>query len=139
MVKEIDVGTGKIIHRFGWKPPEFIPLAEKYYTELNSLDELDEAMSSCALLHRMALLDEHYLIVGYSSPQDVRDFGIVYDLKATNIVPTYSLDDAAVKLVIWESTALAAYQGCLYLYKTPSTEKGETSNGRLERYALSLP
>lgn len=145
MVQEIDVATGKILRRFGWKPPEFIPLAEKYYTEFkNSLDEFDEALfdealSSSSKLARMALLDERYLIVGYYNPKDYKEFVIIYDLAAADIIPAYSLDDAAVDLVIWKSRALATYQDFLYLYKTPSAEEGETSNGRLERYALSLP
>lgn len=139
MVKEIDVTTGKILRRFGWKPPRFIPLAEKYYTELDNLDEFDKAISSSSILGRMALLDEHYLIVGYFNPQGYKEFVIIYDLKAVDTIPAYSLDDAAIELVMWESTALATYQDCLYLYKTPSVEKGETSNGRLECYALSLP
>ena len=145
MVQEIDVATGKILRRFGWKPPEFIPLAEKYYTEFkNSLDEFDEALfdealSSSSKLARMALLDERYLIAGYYNPQDYKEFVIIYDLAEADIIPAYSLDDAAVDLVIWKSRALATYQDFLYLYKTPSAEEGETSNGRLERYALSLP
>ena len=145
MVQEIDVATGKILRRFGWKPPEFIPLAEKYYTEFkNNLDEFDEALfhealSSSSKLAGMALLDERYLIVGYYNPKDYKEFVIIYDLAAVDIIPAYSLDDAAVDLVIWKSRALATYQDFLYLYKTPSAEKGETSNGRLERYALSLP
>lgn len=62
-----------------------------------------------------------------------------YDLTAVDIIPAYSLDDATADLVTQKSRALATYQDFLYLYKTPSAEKGETSNGRLERYALSLP
>ena len=139
MIKEVDVAKGKILRRFGWKPPDFIPLAEKYYTEFNSIDELDEAISSSSILERMALVDEHYLIVSYINPQGVKDFGIVYDLTATDIIPAYSLDDAAIELVLWESTTFGAYQDRLHLYKTPSAERGETSNGRLEHYALSLP
>lgn len=139
MIKEVDVSTGKILRRFGWKPPEFIPLAEKYYTKFNSIDEFDEAISSSSILERMALLDEHYLIVSYVNPQGVKDFGIVYDLTATDIIPAYSLDDTAIELVLWESTTFGAYQDRLYLYKPPSEERGETSNGRLEHYALSLP
>ncbi len=139
MVKEIDLVTGKIIRRFGWKPPEFIPLAEKYYTEFNSFDELAEAISSSSILARMVLLAERYLIVGYYNPQGYEESVIIYDITATDIIPAYPLDDAAAELVIRKSRALATYQDCLYLYKPPSAEKGETSNGRLERYALSLP
>ena len=139
MVKEIDVATGKILRRFGWKPPEFIPLAEKYYTDLDDMALFDEALSSSSRLSRMALLDERYLIVGYYNPQGYEEFVIIYDLTAVDIIPAYSLDDAAVDLVIWKSRALATYQDFLYLYKTPPAEKSETSNGRLERYTLSLP
>ena len=64
---------------------------------------------------------------------------IIYDITATDVIPVYSLDDAAIELVMWGSTAMATYKDCLYLYKTPSAEKGETSNGRLECYALSVP
>lgn len=138
MIKEIDVTTGKVLRRFGWKAPKFVPFPEKYYTaDFDHHENITEALMSSSNVHLMALLDEQYLIVCHTGHED-DFFGIVYDLTATDIITAYSFDRAAVEALFYIGN-LSSYKEHLYLHRTPSMETSEVSNGWIELYVLLIP
>ncbi len=133
-IKEIDVSTGKVLGRFGWRASEFVPLDQKY--NIDDIEQVSKVLSSCSRLNKASLLNERYLIVCYAIPSGL--FGAVYDIIASDVIPVYSFDEKAVKFIL-EATELATHKNYLYLYKTPTMEKANVSNGQLDYYTLSLP
>lgn len=144
-VKEIDVATGKVLCKFGRRPPDFVPLEEQYYKQKfnrpNEQKELLDKLLQITRLNRLVLLNEQYLIVFHIKvrPLPNTKYWAVYDITSTDTIKAYSLslsDEVEDSLI---RGMMTTWKNRLYLFKNPSTEMAETSNGTMEVYALSLP
>ena len=135
-IKEIDVGSGQILGTFGVEPPGFQPLAEKHYNlgYMKSEEEMAPIKQSTTFVKAMSLLEDRYLIVGHSNPNEPSQW-YAYDL-----VPPggwYTFDTVAHQLLN-DRRAAGVDKNLLYYYYAPPEEEMATSNGRLESYRLAV-
>ncbi len=132
-IKEVDTSTGKVIRRFGWQPPGFIPLSDKYYNadvDKMNPEKIREKISSISLVTDLNVLSSKYVYINYHGLQNTdKAYCIIYDIEATDTVKAYSLDRPI------GSTTVS--QERLYLYRSPSEEAYDISNGTVEIHALS--
>ena len=148
LIKEINADTGAIIRQFGQSPEGFIPLPKRYDSlwrgSITDMNELE--MTS---VKSMTLIDERYLFVSYSHRTLKVKKGVsplrwvLYDLTFLDRIESYNFDETAIEhlesftnIIPWNS--VAAWQDHLYIWRSPSEKRAETSNGTVEIYALSF-
>ncbi len=137
--------------------PNFVFLPKKYHDlGCGSLrpQELFSVMDEISLATSMELLEDRYLLISHSSP-DVRSVNVwtLYDLnplEPSAVIEAYSLNGAAYQslngikknsqgAVIQTSNIggrIASWKNQLYVYKPPSVDMAEISNGMVEMYGL---
>lgn len=141
LVKEIDADTGQIIRQFGHRPAGFIPLPKRYHSILRgSFEDMRELKMTT--LKSMTLVDERYLFVSYrhlGMRNEVPTPWILYDLASSVNIEAYAFNKATIDSlksftnhIPWNS--VAAWQGRLYIWREPSNERAETSNGMVATY-----
>ncbi len=145
LVKEINAETGEVIRQFGQRPEGFVPLPKRYHgLGRGSLKDMRELRMSEVL--NMTLIQDRYLMVSHDNPQPTGPYPtkwVIYDLDASARIKAYDFNTAAVErlesfinIVPWNS--IAAWRNQLYIWRAPSEEAAETSNGTVEIYALSF-
>jgi len=148
LVKEVDADTGQITRRFGQRPEGFIPLPERYQGIVRgSLADMEELEMTSP--KSMTLINDRYLFVSHRhqtfeverASSQLR--WVLYDLNSTANMEAYAFSRAAVEalesftnIIPWNS--IATWQGHLYMWREPSDERADTSNGTIETYALSF-
>lgn len=136
----------------------FVFLPEKYHDlDCGSLDrgELSSLISNIGQATSMNLLEGRYLLISHSLP-DVRSINVwtLYDLipRSSTVIKAYSLNSVAYQSlngtkknsqgdVIQASSIdgrITSWQNQLYVYKSPSVEQVEVSNGTVEIYELPM-
>lgn len=137
----------------------FAFLPEKYHDlDCGSLDleELTYLISDIGQATSMELLEDRYLLISHSLP-DVRSINVwtLYDLTppgSSTMIKAYSLNSVAYQSlngtkknsqggVIQASSIdgrITSWQNQLYVYKPPSVERAEVSNGVVEVYEVSI-
>lgn len=142
-VKEIDATTGEITRRFGFRPEGFTPLPGRFHDVGTGTRELmTELMSSgMTLLMRMTLFQDRYLLVRHAT-----DPGwAIYDLEGegASTIKVYGLTpDSEERFrslavhVPWNR--IAAWEDRLCIWRPPSEEESEISNGTIELYGIDL-
>ena len=130
-IKEIDASTGKVLRQFGWQPPGFVPMPDKYRNVKHGIyEEVSELIRSISLVMVLNVLGSKYLYIHYYGLRNIdKAYRIIYDIEATDTFKVYSLD-RSIGLV-------ATSQDRLYLYRSPSEEAYDNSNGTVEIYAFS--
>jgi len=141
-------------------PSNFVFLPEKYHgLDCGSLDigELTSLINDIGGATSMELLDDRYLLVSHSLP-DVKSISVwtLYDLNPsgspTTAIKAYSLNSIAYQAlngtkknpqgaVVQTSSIggrIASWQNQLYVYKPPSVERADISNGVVEIYGLTM-
>ena len=168
MVKEVDVGTGKILRQFGAlvprydvftlekrPPPDFRFLPEKYHDLRSGSNRTGttEIMSQISRANSMTLIEDRYLLISHLFP-NTNDWTL-YDLASSEpsgVIKAYSLDASAYKslngtrydsqgAVTTESSIdnrISSWQNRLYIFKPVLEERAESSNGTVEIYELSF-
>ncbi len=139
LVKEIDADTGQIIRQFGLRPEGFVSLPERYHSIGRGSSEGMYGLEMTTLKN-MTLIDDRYLFVSHQVARDAQ-WWILYDLTSSSNMETYTFDRAKVESLVsnmapWNS--VAAWQGHLYIWREPSSERAEISNGTVETYTLSF-
>ena len=140
MVKEIDAETGQVVRQFGRRPEGFVPLPKRYHGITRGTRE-DIAELKMTMLKSMTLIQDRYLLVSHESPYPTR--WVIYDLTLLTGIEAYDFNSAAKERlealhasIPWNS--IAAWQDRLYMWRKPSPEVAETSNGTVETYELSF-
>ena len=142
-VKEIDATTGEIKGRFGLRPKGFAPLPERFHDVGTGTRELmQELMSSgMTLLKSMTLFQDRYLLVLHGTAQG----WAIYDLEGggASTIKVYGLAPDAEERIRPLAThtpwnRIAAWEDRLCIWRPPSEEESEISNGTIELYGMSL-
>lgn len=137
----------------------FLFLPEKYHNlDCGSLDreEISFLMKEISLATSMELLEGRYLLVSHRLP-NIKSLNVwtLYDLTPLDplaMIKAYSLSSVAYQslngieknsqgAVIRSSSIdgrIASWQNRLYVYKPPSLERAEISNGLVEVYEVSI-
>ena len=97
----------------------------------------------------MTLIEDRYLFVSHAHRTFEVKKGVsplrwvLYDLTSSAGIKAYDFNSAAVErlesftdIVPWNS--IAAWKDRLYIWRSPSEEAAETSNGTVEVYALTF-
>ena len=137
----------------------FVFLPEKYHDlDCGSLDfgELTSLIEEIGQATSMNLLEDRYLLISHSLP-DVRSINVwtLYDLTSlgsSTVIKAYSLNGVAYQSLngtkkdpqgaVVETSSIGgritSWQNQLYVYKPPSVERAEISNGMVEIYELAM-
>ena len=147
-VKEINAETGEIARQFGQRPEGFIPLPKRYHGLFRgSFADMNEL--EMTYVKSMTLIEDRYLFVSHAHRTFEVKKGVsplrwvLYDLTSSAGIKAYDFNSAAVErlesftdIVPWNS--IAAWKDRLYIWRSPSEEAAETSNGTVEVYALTF-
>ena len=167
MVKEINAKTGEILRQFGdfvprydfdlkLRSPNFKFLPNKYHgIDCGSIDIFTEAADEIHRVTSMVLLKNRFLLIshtdaGLGSPNE----WTLYDVEPyekSKWVKSYSLNRNAYEFLngIGENAygliqqridgRITSWQDQVYVYKPPTVENAEISNGHIEVYGLAFP
>ena len=89
----------------------------------------------------MTLVQDRYLVVSHLTLALASISWVVYDLGSEDGIRAYTFDHAASRHLAsfgYNATPIASTGSYLYLWRAPSTEVAETSNGTVEIFALSI-
>ncbi|MCE2439826.1 MAG: 6-bladed beta-propeller [Candidatus Latescibacteria bacterium] len=141
-VKEIDAGTNAVIREFGKEPKGYRPLPEKYQGIHSRTDEERRRLVlEMTCLRSMTLIQDRYLLVSHLTLALANISWVVYDLGSEDGIKAYAFNDAASRHLAsfgYNNTPVASKGKHLYLWRAPSPEVAERSNGVLEILILTL-
>ncbi len=141
-IKVIDAETNAVIREFGMEPGGYRPLPEKYHGVRRRTDEeRRHLLVEMTCLRSMTLVQDRYLVVSHLTLALASISWVVYDLGSEDGIRAYTFDHAASRHLAsfgYNATPIASTGSYLYLWRAPSTEVAETSNGTVEIFALSI-
>ncbi len=141
-VKEINAETNEVIRQFGRSPEGFVPLPKRYHgIGRGTQEDMRSLILKISSLRSMTLLKDQYLLISHFTLPSVS--WVVYDLSSTTKIKAYDFNRDAKELLAsfrggipWRD--IAAWKDRLYIWRSPSEEAAETSNGTVEIYALTF-
>ena len=141
-VKEIDAETGEVVRQSGRSPEGFMSLPRRYHgIGRGTREDMQDLLREISSLRSMTLLKDQYLLISHFTLSSVS--WVVYDLSSTTKIKAYDFNRDAKELLAsfrgsipWRD--IAAWKDRLYIWRSPSEEAAETSNGTVEVYALTF-
>lgn len=141
-IKEIDAESNAIIREFGMEPGGYRSLPEKYHgVRWRTDEERRHLLLEMTCLRSMTLVQDRYLIVSHITLALANISWVVYDLGSEDGIRAYTFDHAASRHLAsfgYNAIPIASKGNYLYLWRAPSTEFAEKSNGVLEILALTI-
>jgi len=143
MVKEINADTNEVIRRFGWLPEGFIFLPERYHNiGRGTPEDMRSVLWEMSYLRSMTLVQDRYLLISYTIDRhSVPLSWMVYDVGFEEGVRSYVFNEEgkeSLKLFGGYGQPIAAWHDRIYMWRAPSPETMETSNGTVEIYTLAF-
>lgn len=142
-VIEIDANSGIILRRFGLRPEGFTSLPSRFH-DTQAIEFFEEINSEITSVRSMTLLGDRYLFISHDANRPPYKLTwAIYDLDASSLIKVYDLSPNAKKSVQelavytpWNS--ITAWGDELYIWRPPSNQNSETSNGFVEVYIPSF-
>ena len=142
-VKEINADTNEVIRQFGQRPEGFMSLPRRYHgIGRGTREDMQDLWQEISYLRSMTLVQDRYLVICYVIDlYKIAIFWLVYDLESAVGIRAYVFNqDGKDRLASFGYNAIpvTAWRDRLYMWRVPSAEAVETSNGTVEVYALSF-
>ena len=140
-VKEINAYTNEI-RQFGLRPEGFISLPESYHNiDRGTPEDMQSLLREISFLKSMTLVQDRYLLISYSIALPSTISWVVYDLDSATGISSYIFNEEGKERLRSfgnNEIPIAAWRDRVYMWRAPSPETMETSNGTVEIYTLAF-